>query len=162
MSNLGEGKKLRLVADAGKSVAAVTLRYADNTSCYNQIEIEAKPGSEVTVLMTYISTAQAKGQASIQTKIDVAAGAKVKLVQVQLLGKDFLHINDVGSELGDNAAFELLQIQLGADKIYNGVRTELLGDGSDFNAAIGYYGRHGQTVDMNLLPTTTAKRLPAK
>lgn len=116
MSSLGEGQKLRLVADAGKSVAAVTLRYADNTSCYNQIEIEAKPGSDVTVLMTYISTAQAKGQASVQTKIDVAAGAKVKLVQVQLLGRDFLHINDVGSELGDNAAFELLQIQLGADK----------------------------------------------
>ena len=83
-------------------------------------------------------------------------------MQVQLLGRDFLHINDVGSELGDNAAFELLQIQLGADKIYNGARTELLGDCSDFNAAIGYYGRHGQTVDMNLLPTITAKRLPAK
>ena len=143
MSNLGEGKKLRLVADAGKSVAAVTLRYADNTSCYNQIEIDAKPGSEVTVLMTYISTAQAKGQASIQTKIDVAAGAKVKLVQV---------------ELGDNAAFELLQIQLGADKIYNGVRTELLGDGSDFNAAIGYYGRHGQTVDMNFIANHYGKK----
>ncbi len=92
--------------------------------------------------MTYISTAQAKGQASVQTKIDVAAGAKVKLVQVQLLVEIFLHINDVGSELGNNAAFELLQIQLGAEKIYNGVRTELLGDGSDVNAAIGYYGRH--------------------
>ncbi len=35
--------KLRSVADAGKSVAAVTLRYADNTSCYNQIEIELSP-----------------------------------------------------------------------------------------------------------------------
>ena len=151
ISSLGEGQKLRLVADAGKSVAAVTLRYADNTSCYNQIEIEAKPGSDVTVLMTYISTAQAKGQASVQTKIDVAAGAKVKLVQVQLLGRDFLHINDVGSELGDNAAFELLQIQLGAEKIYNGARTELLGESSDFKAAIGYYGRHGQTVDMNFI-----------
>lgn len=79
-------------------------------------------------------------------------------MQVQLLGKDFLHINDVGSELGDNAAFELLQIQLGADKIYNGVRTELLGDGSNFNAAIGYYGRHGQTVDMNFIANHYGKK----
>ena len=79
-------------------------------------------------------------------------------MQVQLLGRDFLHINDVGSELGDNAAFELLQIQLGADKIYNGARTELLGESSDFNAAIGYYGRHGQTVDMNFIANHYGKK----
>lgn len=158
MAKLGEGQTLRLVADAGKSTASVTLRYEDGKNCFNRLEIEAKAGSELTVFMTYISTAQAGGQASVQTKVAAAADAKVKLVQVQLLGKDFMQLNDVGCELGDRAGFELLQLQLGAQKIYNGVRTELLGEAADFNAAIGYYGRRGQTVDMNFIANHYGKK----
>lgn len=151
MAKLGAGQKLRLIADAGKSTATVTLRYADEKNYFNCLEIEAKAGSELTVVMTYISTSQSQGQASVQTKIIADNGAVVKLVQVQLLGKKFIHINDVGCELADSAAFELMQLQLGADRIYNGVRTELRGAGSDFKAAVGYYGRDGQQLDMNFI-----------
>ena len=158
MAKLGAGQVLRLVADAGKSVASLTLSYADAVSCYNRLEIEAKAGSELTVFMTYISTAQAKGHSSVQTKIAASDGAKVKLVQVQLLGQDFMQLNDVGCELGANAAFELLQLQLGAKRIYNGVRTELLGEAADFKAAIGYYGRRGQTLDMNFIANHYGKK----
>ena len=158
MAKLGAGQVLRLVADAGKSVASLTLSYADAVSCYNRLEIEAKAGSELTVFMTYISTAQAKGHSSVQTKIAASDGAKVKLVQVQLLGQDFMQLNDVGCELGANAAFELLQLQLGAKRIYNGVRTELLGEAADFKAAIGYYGRQGQTIDMNFIANHYGKK----
>lgn len=158
MAKLGEGQVLRLVADAGKSTASVTLRYDDAVNCYNRLEIEAKAGSELTVFMTYISTAQAQGQASVQTKIAAAEGAKVKLVQVQLLGQDFVQLNDVGCELGTNAALELLQLQLGGKRIYNGVRAELLGEAADFNAAIGYYGRQEQTIDMNFIANHYGKK----
>ena len=158
LEKLGTAQTLRLTADAGKSMASVTLRYADNMHCFNRIEIEAKPDSDVTIFMTYIATAQAAGEATVQTKIAAGSKAKVKLVQVQLLGKGFSHLNDVGCELADNAHFEVLQLQLGADKIYNGVRTELLGDSSDFNAAIGYYGRNGQTVDMNFIANHYGKK----
>ena len=158
MAKLGAGQVLRLVADAGKSVASVTLRYENAVHCYNRLEIEAKAGSELTVFMTYISTAQSAGQASVQTKIAVADGAKVKLVQVQLLGQEFVQLNDVGCELGANASFELLQLQLGAKRIYNGVRSELLGEAADFKAAIGYYGRHGQAIDMNFIANHYGKK----
>lgn len=155
---LGKAQTLRLVADAGKSTASVTLRYADSTNCFNRLEIEAKAGSEVTIFMTYIANAQATGEASVQTKIAAGANASVKLVQVQLLGKGFTHLNDVGSELAEGAHFEVLQLQLGAAKIYNGVRTELIGDNSDFNAAIGYYGRNAQTIDMNFIANHYGKK----
>ena len=158
MAQLGEGQRLHLVADAGKSTAAVTLRYTDGQECYNRLEIEAKPGSELTVFMTYISTASSKGMAAVQTKITAAKDAKVKLVQVQLLGREFLHLNDVGADLAEAARFELLQLQLGADKIYNGVRTELKGDGSSFDAAIAYYGRRGQHIDMNFVANHYGKK----
>ncbi|MEE1193477.1 MAG: SufD family Fe-S cluster assembly protein, partial [Phascolarctobacterium sp.] len=144
MAQLGEGKRIHLVADAGKSTAAVTLRYDDEQKCYNRLEIEAKPGSELTVFMTYISTASAKGMAAVQTKIAAAKDAKVKLVQVQLLGREFLHLNDVGADLAADARFEVLQLQLGGAQIYQGVRTELTGEGSSFEAAIAYYGRNAQ------------------
>lgn len=158
MNKLGDGQTLRLIADAGKSTASVTLRYEDGKNCFNRLEIEAKAGSELTVFMTYISTAQAAGQASVQTKIAAAAGASVKLVQVQLLGQSYVQLNDVGCELGDNAAFELLQLQLGSKRIYNGVRTELIGEAADFNAAIGYYGRQEQTIDMNFIANHYGKK----
>lgn len=158
LEQLGEGKKLHLVADAGKSTAAVTLRYAEGQNCYNRLEIEAKPGSDLTVYMTYISTATASGTANVQTKIATAAGAKVKLVQVQLLGHGFTHLNDVGCQLDGDARFEVLQIQLGASKIYNGVRTELEGDGASFDAAIGYYGRNKQHLDMNFIANHYGKK----
>ena len=158
MAQLGEGQRIHLVADAGRSTAAVTLRYDDGQKCYNRLEIEAKPGSELTVFMTYISTASAKGMAAVQTKIAAAKDAKVKLVQVQLLGREFLHLNDVGADLAADARFELLQLQLGADRIYNGARTELKGDGSSFDAAIAYYGRRGQRIDMNFVANHYGKK----
>ena len=158
MAQLGEGKRIHLVADAGKSMAAVTLRYDDEQKCYNRLEIEAKPGSELTVFMTYISTASAKGMAAVQTKIAAAKDAKVKLVQVQLLGREFLHLNDVGADLAADARFEVLQLQLGGAQIYNGVRTELTGDGSSFDAAIAYYGRNAQRIDMNFIANHYGKK----
>ena len=77
---------------------------------------------------------------------------------MQLLGQEFVQLNDVGCELGVNASFELLQLQLGAKRIYNGVRTELLGEAADFKAAIGYYGRHGQAIDMNFIANHYGKK----
>ncbi len=158
MAKLGEGQSLRLVADAGKSVAAVTLRYNDNTKCYNRLEIDAHAGSDLTVIITYISTAAAAGEASVQTKLLLGAGARVKLVQVQLLGRGFVHINDVGADLGAGASLEVLQLALGADKIYDGVRAELTGEGSSLSAAVGYYGRRAQKLDMNFIANHYGKK----
>ncbi len=158
IEKLGGGRLLRLLADAGKSTAAVTLRYSDGSKCFNRVQIDAKAGSDLTVYMTYIATAQAAGEASVQVKVAAGAGARVKLVQVQLLGQGFIHLNDVGCELAADARFELLQLQLGACAIYNGVRTELVGAGSDFAAAIGYYGRSAQKLDMNFIANHYGKK----
>jgi Fe-S cluster assembly protein SufD len=108
--------------------------------------------------MTYISTAAAAGEASVQTKLLLGAGAMVKLVQVQLLGRGFVHINDVGADLAEAASLEVVQLALGADKIYDGVRAELTGEGSSFNAAVGYYGRRGQALDMNFIANHYGKK----
>lgn len=144
-------RSLRLVADAGKSTATLTMRYLDGQNAYNKLEIEAKENADLTVIMTYISTAPAAGTASVQTKVLAGKNAKVKLVQVQLLGHGFVHVNDVGSSLADGASFKVIQLQLGAGEVYNGTRSELVGVASTFEAALGYYGRQAQKLDFNYI-----------
>ena len=152
------GGKLRLVASEGVSRATITCKYLDGQQTADQIEIIAKDGAEITVIMTYISTASAQGTSLIRTKVLAGAGAKVNLVQVQLLGKGFRHLNDVGAELAEDADFDILQLQLGGAEIYNGVRTELVGRTSNFDAAIGYFGRSGQKLDMNFIANHYGKQ----
>ena len=144
-------EKLRLIAGSGTSKAWVNLKYSDDCQAANQLEIIAKEGAEVTVIMNYISTANAGGTSAVRTKVLAAAGAKVHLVQLQLLGRDFRHLNDVGCELAEAANFDVLQLQLGGKELYNGVRTELKGARSNFEASIGYFGRRGQNLDMNFV-----------
>ncbi len=150
--------KTRLVAGPGVSKACVTLKYLEGEKQANQVEIMAKEGAEVMVIMTYIATANAQGTAAVRTKILAEAGAKVHLVQVQLLGKGFHHLNDLGAELVGNASLDVLQLQLGGKEIYDGVRTELRGDNSNFTAAIGYFGRRGQKIDMNFIANHYGKQ----
>lgn len=152
VERLGAHGILRITAESGeKGVAALNFDYGDGAKKFNLVEVEAKAGSELTVYMTYISPAGFGGMAAVRTKILAAPGAVVRLVQVQLLGRDFLQLNDVGAELQENAFLDIVQLQLGAGRIYNGARAELKGDNSRFECAVGYYGRSGQHLDMNFV-----------
>lgn len=151
LARLGTPSTLCIVADAGKASAALTFRYSDGLNAYSKIEIEACEDAELTVFMTYLAPEAASGMSAVETKILAGTNAKVKLVQVQMLGRSFTHLNNVGASLGDHAALETVQLELGAKAIYNGVRSELLGAGSAFDAAIAYYGRRRQHLDLNFI-----------
>ncbi|MDY6029371.1 MAG: SufD family Fe-S cluster assembly protein [Acidaminococcaceae bacterium] len=159
VSGLGTPSVLQVIAECDeKGVASLNFDYADGSSKYNLIEIEAKPKSDITVYMTYIASANAGGTASVQTKIIAGEGAKVRLVQIQLLGKNFLHLNDVGAELKKDSSLDVVQLQLGASKIYNGAKAKLAGDSSNFSCSVGYYGREGQHLDMNFVADHYGKK----
>ena len=64
------------------------------------MEILAKEGEEVNVLMDYTSPEKtSSGLAAIQTKLHIEKGAKVRLVQVQLLGNEYTLLNDIGASV---------------------------------------------------------------
>lgn len=151
LSELGEPSVLCVAGEAGRASCSLTFDYADGQSAYNKIEIEAAEDSELTVYMACLSPAAAGGMSAVETKVLAGSGAKVKLVQVQLLGRGFAHLNNVGASLGAGASFELLQLELGADAVYSGARAELVGDGSAFDAAVAYYGRRRQRLDFNFV-----------
>ena len=47
---------------------------------------------------------------------------------------------DVGSRCADEAGFKLVQLFLGEGSLYDGIRTDLNGNKSDFMCDIGYFG----------------------
>lgn len=123
------------------------------------MEILAKEGEEVNVLMDYTSPEKtSSGLAAIQTKLHIEKGAKVRLVQVQLLGNEYTLLNDIGAQCEDGAQFEVLQLFLGSSKTYSGCQADLLGKESHFKADIGYQGKGSQRYDMNYVAVHKGKK----
>lgn len=60
--------------------------------------------------MTMQSAWNANGICAVRTKFKAEKGAKIRLVQLNLLSQNFRFINDVGAECEDNAAAEILQL----------------------------------------------------
>ena len=98
------------------------------------------------------------GLAAIQTKLHIEKGAKVRLVQVQLLGNEYTLLNDIGAQCEDGAQFEVLQLFLGSSKTYSGCQADLLGKESHFKADIGYQGKGSQRYDMNYVAVHKGKK----
>lgn len=112
--------------------------------------IDAKENDDITVIQVFKSTDANMGEA-FRTVINADSKSRVKLVQINMMDDGKTLLNDVGCVCRDNARFELLQLFTGKSNVYNGVRTELTGDGSAFDAKIGYIGQNEQLIDMNLV-----------
>lgn len=145
----------------GTKTEPVRLHFSckEGKKCFQKVEILAKEGEEVNVLMDYTSPEKtASGLAAIQTKLHIEKGAKVRLVQVQLLGKDYTLLNDIGAQCEDGAQFEVLQLFLGSSKTYSGCLADLKGKESHFKADIGYQGKDSQRYDMNYVAVHKGKK----
>lgn len=124
------------------------MAYEEQANGIQAVEIIAKEDSRITVVMDYTSMGES-GMAAVQTKMHAGRNAHIRLVQVQLLGTRFLHLNDVGADCEPGGAVEVLQLMLGAGRTYSGCLTDLAGEKSSMTVKIGYLGRGGQKIDMN-------------
>lgn len=150
---------LRVVNDSDKEQKAVlNFNYADGKNNLDKVEIYAEAGSNLTVLMNVSSAVEAVGTAALQSRIYAGAGAKVRLIQVQLLGNGFTHFNDIGCKADDNASVEVLQLELGGRAVYSGALADLTGAASSFKVETGYYGRGTQLLDMNYVALHRGKK----
>ena len=55
--------------------------------------------------------------------------AKVRLIQIQLLGTGYAMLNDVGISCAEGASAEVVQLFLGSEKTYSGCQADLAGRG---------------------------------
>ena len=108
--------------------------------------------------MTMQSAWNANGICAIRTKFKAEKGAKIRLVQLNLLSQNFRFINDVGAECEDNAAAEILQLFIGGNETYTGTKTTLLGRQSNLDLNVGYYCKDEQLLDMNYVAEHIGKK----
>lgn len=79
---------------------------------------------------------------------DVSDGSLLRLIQVSSGGKR--QISRILVKCGQNARFEWYRIILGGTEVFDQCTAELKGDGSSFQAEIGYRLKGQESLDMNV------------
>lgn len=150
-----------IMVHAGKGEkAARTLLIAcpSGEATRQHAELAAGQGSALTVWMELSSAADAQGFLALTTSIRAGERAKVRLVQVQLLGAGCDLLNNVRIECAEGAAVEILQLFLGGASAWTALQCELNGAESSLLAETGYWLRGTQRLDMNHVTVHRAKK----
>lgn len=150
-----------LTSEQGKKIkepVVINFDCKDKAYSFSSQIITAKEDSELTVIMDFTSDKKAEGLNIVQTKLYAEKNAKLHLITVQLLGKNYIHVNDIGSTAGENAKIEVTQIELGAKKTYTGVSSALKEYMASFKSDTAYFSRGDQELDMNYVVTHTGRK----
>lgn len=123
----------------------------------NHIFVHAQKGTKVAITMV-LSSEEGEGIQALQTKIMAEENSQVKIFVVQMLGKKFKGLFDLGGICETNAQVELVKIELGAGELYAGALVDLVGENSRFDTQIGYLGREKQILDMNYVARHVGKK----
>lgn len=121
-------------------------------------ELTAKKGGCLTVWMVFSSPKEAEGSFALTTRIKAEAYAKVRLVQVQLLGTGYRLLDDIQAECETGARVELLQLFLGGAKTWAAFQASLDGAESNASVRLGYRLGNEQRLDMNYVTIHKGKR----
>ena len=120
------------------------------------ITLDAAAHSDVTLVQVVRGDAP-EGIAASLTRIRAGEGAHVKLVQVQLLGKQSRRWNAVAIEASKNARVEQVRIELGGLLSACGARAALASDKSEYDLDAVYFGEGNAVLDYNDVSVHTAK-----
>lgn len=140
------------------STVVVSYQYDAEKNYLNRMQITAEKNSEINVILLFTAEKNSSETVMHQLLVDAKEGAKVKIYAAQLLGKTACALLDIGSVCEKDASVELLQIQLGAEKLYAGCLTELVGAHSSFTANIGYLADGNDCYDMNYVARHIGKK----
>lgn len=135
-------------SEAGRH-AALHFVCNDGVNSFQPVELLVREGEQLTVVMDFTSPGDAAGLLAVQTRFLVNKNARLRLIQLQLLGKGCTFLSDTGGRCGDGAAVEVIQLFLGGSKTYAGCLANLAGKESMLNADVGYLGRGEQRFDLN-------------
>ena len=120
--------------------------------------IVAEENSIATIIVVYNSNYHDKGFHASSTKIFAKANAKINLIQVQTLGKDYFNFDDIGSLAEDNAQVSIKQIVLGAKNNYLGANVDLPANNTELFAKVDYLASQDQNIDMNYVVNILGKK----
>lgn len=144
----------------GTKPARLHFVYQDGEQAFNRIALWAEKDSELTVVMDFTSgdSAEKESVAGIQTKIYAGKDSLVRLVQIQRLGENVTFLNDIGSLCEAGARLEIVQLILNGQNTYEGCKVKLAGEGSFFQADVGYLVQKAEKLDMNYVAVHEGQR----
>ena len=118
--------------------------------------LDAAAHSDVTLVQVVRGDAE-NGVAAALTRIRAGEGAHVKLVQIQLLGKNARRWNAVAIEEGREARVEQVRIELGGCLSACGAKAQLSTPKSEYDLDAVYFGEGNAVLDYNDVSVHTAK-----
>ena len=126
----------------------LTYRYAQGSCNASRLVLHAKKGSTLKAVLLLRSEGS-EDTSALCTEIIAEENARVELYVAQLLAGSSLCLNEITGVCSKNAQVTLTRLELGAGRLYAGAQLDLQGEGSSFNAQIGYHAKEGQLLDMN-------------
>lgn len=142
-----------------KSQAPIFVRAGlqDGAASFQRLFVKAGDNVQATVIIEWTSEKSAKGLNAFQTKIAAGNNCKIRVSTVQLLGSGFVHLNDIGTAAGENSSIEIAQLELGADKIFQGIKSALANARSSFVHNAAYCMDKDRELDMNFIAEQTGR-----
>ncbi|MCR5671347.1 MAG: SufD family Fe-S cluster assembly protein [Butyrivibrio sp.] len=120
--------------------------------------IHAKKNSDITVIFTYDSDDDAEGFCGVSTRVFAEEGAHVTICKVQTFGNGVVHFDDFGGACLEKAKVDLVSLELGGCKGWNGSYVYLSGRESVFNSNMGYLCRDDHSLDINYVTDHRGKK----
>ncbi|MCR5655337.1 MAG: SufD family Fe-S cluster assembly protein [Lachnospiraceae bacterium] len=130
-----------------KASEPIRMDFSFANGCGAGVNFIVKDRADLTVIMDLQSKEDA-GDGFLQTKYELGDEAKLTLVQIIRVGEDFRMFNDIGGKEGKDAEVKVIHLFLQGHKIYQGCRTELLGNRSRFDVKAAYNVGKENLLDM--------------
>ena len=148
-----------IFAAAGEQKAPVQLSIMGEQA-YNgkRVHLRAEENSSMTVLMDLRTAAHL----AVHTEIQAESNGKIRLIQIQYTGEQSVLYSDIQGICGAGGQIELIQIFLGRGDVYADCTVNLVGDGSDFQADMGYLAQKTQKLDMNTVVNHIGKKTTSR
>lgn len=124
-------------------------QYQKNEQAVSRLVLHAEENSCLENVVVLQSADDAAATAALQIEIYAEKNAEVHLYVAQLMGADSVCCNHICGTSGENAAVEVVKLELGAEKLYAGTVLDLQGKASTLNASMAYHGKANQHLDIN-------------
>lgn len=131
--------------------------YEDGAAEFSDMTLAAAKDAELVVIEDLSSACGSRGFAAVRTKLFLAEGARVTLVQVQRMSEQFTTMLDVGATLADGASLTVIQLLLGGHETYVGCRAELIGKEAGLTTDTAYNVCGDGKLDMNYIANHIGK-----
>lgn len=125
-------------------------------SCIEDNLIYVAEGSELTLMFQYSSETECFHGGT--TKILIDKYAKVNVIQTQLFHKGSVHFDNIGIKSRENSEVTVTQMELGAKKVWSGVKIDLAERGAKSELKSAYVGHDTQELDFNYVTVHHGKK----